>query len=145
MSDQKDDQSVVTPRRGEILTGSGARRHWSEAMKAQIVLEAMQPGVVITELARRYGAQTSQVHTWRKDAREGRLILPAVPAAAFAEVVVASSTPAVAHAKAATKSKHPSNAEAVIELDAGDMHIRVRAGTDPALVHAIVRAIKGAS
>ena len=71
MDEQKDDPRFERPRRIESLTGSGARRRWSEPLKAQIVAESLTPGTIVAAVARRYRARPSQVHGGRKDAREG--------------------------------------------------------------------------
>jgi Transposase len=56
----------------EVL-GTERRRRWSPQDKLQIVEETMQPGVTVTEVARRHGLAPSVVFTWRRLAREGRL------------------------------------------------------------------------
>jgi transposase len=56
----------------EVL-GIERRRRWSLQDKLQIVEETMQPGVTVTEVARRHGLAPSVVFTWRRLAREGRL------------------------------------------------------------------------
>ena len=42
------------------------------------MVESFAPGAVVAEVARRHDMRAQQVHGWRRDAREGRLILPAV-------------------------------------------------------------------
>jgi transposase len=115
------------------LTGGGERRRWSEALKAKLVAESLRPGVVVTELARRYGARASQIHLWRKDAREGRLVLPAT----FAEVVIAPPP-----LPAPSRRAQPKAGAAPIEIDAQKIAIRVRDGADATVVAAIIRALK---
>jgi transposase len=56
----------------EVL-GTERRRRWSFQDKLQIVEETMQPGVKVSEVARRHGLAPSVVFTWRRLAREGRL------------------------------------------------------------------------
>ena len=56
----------------EVL-GVERRRRWSLQDKLRIVEETMQPGVTVTEVARRHGVAPSVVFTWRRLAREGRL------------------------------------------------------------------------
>lgn len=136
MDDQSDDLRVARPHRIEILTG-GARQRWSEAIKAKLVAESYRPGVVVADLARTHGARASQIHLWRKAAREGRLALPT--ATKFAEVVVAPaalSPPLPAPARRAPPSTAP------IEIEAHKIAIQVRDGADAAVVAAIIRALK---
>jgi len=56
----------------EVL-GVERRRRWSLQDKLRIVEETMQPGVTVTEVARRHCVAPSVVFTWRRLAREGRL------------------------------------------------------------------------
>jgi transposase len=56
----------------EVL-GTERRRRWSLQDKLRIVEETMQPGVTVTDVARRHGLAPSVVFTWRRLAREGRL------------------------------------------------------------------------
>ena len=56
----------------EVL-GTERRRRWSLQDKLQIVEETLQPGVTVSEVARRHGLAPSVVFTWRRLARERRL------------------------------------------------------------------------
>ena len=56
----------------EVL-GTERRRRWSLQDKLQIVEETLQPGVTVSEVARRHGLAPRVVFTWRRLAREGRL------------------------------------------------------------------------
>src|SRR5215218_5470075 len=56
----------------EVL-GTERRRRWSLQDKLQIVEETMQPGVKVSEVARRHGLAPSVVFNWRRLVREGRL------------------------------------------------------------------------
>jgi transposase-like protein len=57
-------------RRVEVLTGPGRRRKWSDEEKARIVAEAAQPGVVVSEIARRWQVTPQQLFGWRRQARK---------------------------------------------------------------------------
>jgi transposase len=69
-------------RRVELLTGPGRRRKWSDDAKARIVAEAAQPGVVVSEIARRWQVTPQQVFDWRRQARKAlaATLVPAEPA-----------------------------------------------------------------
>ncbi len=137
MDDQSEASKVERPRRMEILTGGGDRRRWPETLKAQIVAESLAPGVIITELARRHGARASQIHMWRRDAREGRLALPATSQSSelmsFAPVVVSEARP---------RSRSSRCSAPMIEIEAKGIVVRVREGADTMLVEAMVRALR---
>lgn len=59
---------VVEPRRGN--------RRWPLDLKARIVAESFQPGVRVVDVARRHGIVAHQLSDWRRQAREGLLMLP---------------------------------------------------------------------
>ena len=59
---------VVEPRRGN--------RRWPLDLKARIVAESLQPGVRVVDVARRHGVVAHQLSDWRRQAREGLLMLP---------------------------------------------------------------------
>src|ERR1700733_9230276 len=59
---------VSEVRRIELITGSGRRRRWSRADKARIVVESLEPGANVSEVARRNGLSPQQLFAWRRDA-----------------------------------------------------------------------------
>ena len=52
----------------EVITGTGRRRKWSRRRKESIVLETLEEGASVSEVARRHGVDVSQVFKWRRDA-----------------------------------------------------------------------------
>src|SRR5579862_8131511 len=58
----------------ELITGGERRRRWSWEQKQAIVAESVAPRASATVIARKYGLNTGQLHTWR------RQILRRVPA-----------------------------------------------------------------
>jgi len=60
------DAAKVEPfRRLEVITGVARRRRWSEQDKAKIVSESLKPGVIVADVARRYGLHRNQLYGWR--------------------------------------------------------------------------------
>ena len=57
-----------TYQRIEVITGAGRRRNWSRRRKEAIVLETLEEGASVSEVARRHGVDVSQVFKWRRDA-----------------------------------------------------------------------------
>ncbi len=93
MDDVNDDAKGVY-RRVEVLTGRGRRRRWSDEQKALVAAEAMVPGAVVAQIARRWQVCASQVFAWRCAAlRAPSGKTPAI-APAFVPIVEATMIPA---------------------------------------------------
>jgi transposase len=63
--------------RVEVIEGPSGRRSWPDVVKAQIVRESLEPGVTVSEVARRHRMSPQHLTLWRRAAREGRLTLSA--------------------------------------------------------------------
>jgi len=57
----------------EVLSGNPRRRRWSAEQKKAMVLEAEQPGMSISLVARKYELHPNQLFRWRKLFHEGAL------------------------------------------------------------------------
>ena len=71
--DTKPDGSDDEPRgvrRIELITGTGRRQQWSTADRSRILLESLEPGANVSEVARRNGLSPQQLFGWRREARE---------------------------------------------------------------------------
>src|ERR1700737_1288406 len=88
----------ASERRGriDIRTGVGRRRRWSDEVKGQVVAESYEPGVVVSEVARRHDITPQHLFGWRKAARAGVLTLPADEVPMFVPVVRATDDSGVA-------------------------------------------------
>ncbi|MCK1606539.1 transposase [Bradyrhizobium sp. 166] len=75
MDDHSDDIRRPLSRRVEVYAGVG-RKQRPDDLKAQIVAESLEPGAIVTDIAR-HGCRPQQVHDWRRRARLGQLVLPA--------------------------------------------------------------------
>ena len=62
------DGAGETFQRIEVISGTGRRRKWSRRRKESIVLETLEEGASVSEVARRHGVDVSQVFNWRRDA-----------------------------------------------------------------------------
>ncbi|MCP3468061.1 transposase [Bradyrhizobium sp. CCGUVB23] len=95
MDDHSDDIRRPSPRI-EVYAGAG-RKQWPDDLKAQIVADSLEPGAVVTDIARRHGCRPQQVHDWRRRARSGQLVLPAsTDTVSFVPLVSETSLPATA-------------------------------------------------
>ena len=70
MDDHSDDIRRPSPRI-EVYAGAG-RKRWPDDLKAQIAAESLEPGAIVTDIARRHGCRPQQVHDWRRRARLGK-------------------------------------------------------------------------
>jgi transposase len=66
----------MTKTQVEVITSVQRRRRWSRAEKERIVVAAMEPGAVASEVARAAGIHTSQLFRWRQQLCE-RAQIPA--------------------------------------------------------------------
>ena len=63
------DATTDSFQRIELITGTGRRRHWSSDEKARILLESLQPGANVSDVARRNGLSPQQLFGWRREVR----------------------------------------------------------------------------
>ena len=122
--------------RVEIRTGIGRKRRWPDEEKGRIVAEAVAPGAVVAEVARRYDLTPQHLFGWIRAAKDGKFALPADVAPAFVPVVVEP----VRTSKAALRERSVS-----IEIAIGAIKVRVRNGADARTVEAVLRAVRRAS
>ncbi len=76
----------------EIYHSSGGKRSWPSELKARIVAETLVEGARVNEIATRYDLSASRVSDWRRQAREGKLVLPALSENMFVPVEMAVAT-----------------------------------------------------
>jgi transposase len=126
-------------RRVEVLTGPGRRRHWSDEQKARIAAEAMVPGAVVSQIARRWQVCPQQVFAWRRAALRGSFTDLVTSGPAFVPIIEA---PPVADQLATTST---ASWVPEIEIDVGGTRIRVAAGVDTQTLTAVLRAVREAS
>ena len=127
--DISDDTKIV--RRHAEVTGVVRRRRWSDEEQGRIVAEAIAPGAVIADVARR--SRSAATSNWIRAAKEGEFALPADAMPAFVPVVSVESTQA-------TKTAH--ERRLFIEIEIGTVKVRVPSGTDARDVEAILCAIR---
>jgi transposase len=151
------DASTDSFRRIELITGTGRRRHWSSDNKARILLESLQPGANVSDVARRNGLSPQQLFGWRREVRDAepaaspvrkrgrpkkdRGCAPSVVTAPthFAPIVIAP-------AASSPPPPPPTEASAgTIEITIGDAVVRVSGQVDMALLAAVLRVVRRAS
>ncbi|HXW21832.1 MAG TPA: transposase [Rhodomicrobium sp.] len=117
-------------RRIEIITGIGRRRNWPEDVKAAIVLETLQDGARVSEVARRHGVAAGLLFRWRRAARMRSL---ASAPAGFARIVSEPGSTSAA-------LQHGPHETPVIEAEADGVRLRIPADAGR---EAILAAIGG--
>jgi transposase len=128
---------AIGPRRFEVITGAGSRRRWSLDEKARIVAETLEPGVSVSDVARRHGLRPQQIFTWR---RYARCASREAASPGFVPVVIdgPAALPVVRTAAPAASVPGP----VPIEVRIGKAVVRVREGADPKALATILRALK---
>lgn len=110
-------------RRLEVLEGPTGRRSWPDHVKASIVAETLAPGASVSAVAARHRVSPQQVTSWRRLAREGRLVLRVEAGALFAPMVIAE------RATSATMASR--ECSRWIEIVAGAVTVRVLEDLSP--------------
>ena len=121
-------------RRIEVITGAGGRRRWTADDKSLIVTETLEPGSVVSAVARRHGISPQQLFAWRREARKRTVAI---------ESTRAKFVPAVVEPAATRRQRrHNTSAAAVIELEIDGVTVRIGDGASAATVAAVIRALK---
>ena len=116
----------------DAIVGPRVYRRWPDALKARIVAETLVEGATVRDVAARYDVRANHLSSWRRLAKEGKLVLAALPQPepAFAPMVVEELTDRTVAAGNAT-----------LEIVCGDVVIRLDATTPAARIVEIVRAL----
>lgn len=130
--------------RDEVTSGGGRRRRWPKADKARIVRESLEPGAVVSEVARRHRLTRGQLYDWRRKARaaparvkrNGSTSKPVEALPAFAPVVLA--TPAIPPQPTASEAS-------LVEIAIGGVSVRVRGVVEVEGLVAVLNAVRRAS
>jgi transposase len=128
-------------RRGEVL-GVERRRKWPDETRISIMAEALEPGAVISHVARRHDINPSQLFGWlkqyRDEARGLRSAQSIVDTPAFAAAVLD-----VASAKTAATAAAQAVAEpATIEISIGAATVRIRGAADVRTLAIVLKALR---
>lgn len=136
-------------RRIEVITGKRRRRRWTAEEKARIVAESFEPGVNISEVARRHGVVRGLLTVWRHKFAAAA----GARASEFVPVRIAGEThsPAVGKADrfAGADRVLPNGASSaarsrgVIEIELSGARIRIEPGVDAPTLAAVLSALRG--
>lgn len=120
----------------DVVCGPTGRRRWPDEVKGRIVAESFAGNEPASSVARRHGIVPSQLFGWRRQAREGKLALPADDDTLFAPVLVETE---------ANAPPMPSAVSGMIEIDAGGVTLRLSPDTPAPRIAEIVQALRGAA
>ena len=116
----------------DMVVGPRGHRRWPDAVKARIVAETLEEGASVGAVARRYDMRANHLSEWRRMAREGKLVLPALAEEpSFAALVVREDVDAA-----------PEPAQLwPLDLICGAVTVRLDARTSAARIAEIARAL----
>ena len=118
-------------RRIGVITGVGRRRRWSDADKARIVAESLDPATSASAVARRYGLHASQLFAWRQQLQRRASAVGTIGGPAFVPVLLAEDGAA------------PAEAVGRMEIVLGPAVVRVGADVDAAALRRVLEAVRG--
>jgi transposase len=124
-----------------VLNGIERRRKWPDEKRVAIVAEALEPGVVVSQVARRHDLNPSQLFGWLKQYRTKAMALRAIRSTvdlpSFAPVTI--EAPAVLP----TSSAQPASSEpASIEISMGTTLVRIRGAVDARTLAVVLKALR---
>jgi transposase len=64
----------------DVIETPGGKPRWTPEARARIIAESLEPGVNVSEVARRHGLYPQQLYTWRRGLRERAEAMSFVPA-----------------------------------------------------------------
>jgi transposase len=128
------------PRRIEVISGVERRRKWTDATKIGLVAEALAPGAVVSDVARRNDINPSQLFGWIKVFRDEAMALAAAPCEpdqlAFVPTVIEAGH-AIEH-----PSVPPPPEPASIEISLGQATVKIRGAVDAKTLASVLKALR---
>lgn len=131
-------------KRGEVLFGVERRRKWSDEMRLSIVAEALEPGAIVSHVARRHDLNPSQLFGWVKQYRiEAEALTEArrTPSAPMFAPVMVDTPPVLPTTESGTIETGPTEA-GTIEIRSGTTTVRIRGAADAKTLSIVLKALR---
>ena len=130
----------LRPRRIEVINGVERRRRWPDEVKLTIMAEALEPGAIISHVARRHDMSPSQLFGWLKQLRTVRSA-PATEASTHSEVPL--FVPAVLETTSGSSSaREPAPDPGSMEITLGRAKVIIRGTVDERMLAAVLNVLK---
>lgn len=144
--------SPLRMRRGEVLLGVERRRKWPDDKRIAIVAEALEPGAVISQVARRHDLYPSQLFGWMKQYRSDAMALRSAKAVVASPAFVpamldlaASVTPSerpFSSGSTAAVEKPCGSEIGTIEITIGSATVRIQGAADAKTLAVVLKALR---
>ncbi|QDA35684.1 transposase (plasmid) [Paracoccus liaowanqingii] len=130
----------------EVVRRTRGYRRWPDNVKARIVAESFQPRARVADVARRHDLAAHQLSDWRRQARKGRLVLPADAMAGVASDALPAFVPVSVEPEDVGLSADPERTVGVITIEIGnDLVLRVPGDVPVERAAAVARALRGSA
>ncbi|NQY15194.1 MAG: transposase [Henriciella sp.] len=116
----------------DVIVPTTGRRQWPDDVKAQIVTETLVPGETVNAVARRYDMCPTHLSNWRRLARDGKLVLPALEAEADVDFAPVELTPVSPETQAGS---------GVVDIIKGEITVRLSGSIPASRIGEIVSAL----
>lgn len=126
-----------------MFTGPERRRDWPDERKIAIVVESLEPGVNVSELARRHEINPQQLFGWRRRFRadaEALIAARSTVPACFAPILV--EAPAVSAGGPVAPATSAGVDDTSIEVAIGSATVRIRGAADLKTLALVFKALK---
>lgn len=120
----------------EVITGDAGRRVHADGFKGRLVALSLVPDACIADIARAHGIHSQLLYTWRRQAKAGKLALPASEMPDFASLVLEEDAP--------PPMPEVPSCSAGIEVEVGGVTVRLPGDADAARIAAIAVALREA-
>ena len=147
-----DDKTQAGPlRQTEVMTGEERRRVWSADEKLAIIAESMAEGVVISDVARRYGLRPQQLFGWRSEFKARKAKLLKSQKADFAAAIVdhegcvrdqQHAIPAASFPERKTPGCQPEDTASSIEISVGRARIVICGVADQGALALVLKTLE---